>query len=130
MYLGNQIIYNDKKYEMAGVFNWDFVMSKRPVGHGYSILEVKKENPFWGVGAKIKGHEFHYSKPVPGRGNNTGTFVCQVNRGHGFGEGREGLTFKNVFGTYTHIHALTHRTWGKRLVLAGHRFRQTGQEIG
>ncbi|NIA08551.1 MAG: cobyrinate a,c-diamide synthase [Nitrospiraceae bacterium] len=111
MYLGRQVIWHKKAYPMIGAIGWDFVVGKRPVGHGYTILEVISPNPFYKIGTVLRGHEFHYSRPVPVDGGNPGGLSCRVLRGHGFERELEGLVFKNVFGTYTHIHALGNPEW-------------------
>jgi cobyrinic acid a,c-diamide synthase len=47
---------------------------------------------------------------------NSGKLSCRVVRGHGFDGQLEGIVFKNIFGTYTHIHALERPEWATRLV--------------
>ena len=65
MYLGEHIQVGSDKFPMAGVFPYDFVMGKKPQGHGYTILEVARDNPYFARGTVLKGHEFHYSRIVP-----------------------------------------------------------------
>ena len=65
MYLGEHIQVGSDKFPMVGVFPYDFVMGKKPQGHGYTILEVARDNPYFPRGAVLKGHEFHYSQMVP-----------------------------------------------------------------
>ena len=90
-------------------------MEKKPQGHGYTIDAVVAENPFFEVGTEIKGHEFHYSKAVEYQGN-PDRFVFQVKRGAGIIAGKDGICFKNVLATYTHIHALGTPLWAKAMV--------------
>jgi len=111
MYLGRQVIWRKKAYPMVGAIGWDFIVGKRPVGHGYTSLEVTSSNPFYEVGTILRGHEFHYSRPVPVDGEDPGRLSCHVLRGHGFDKRLEGLVFKNTFGTYTHVHALGNPEW-------------------
>ncbi len=61
MFLGERLILEEKSYPMAGVLPVDFGFSKRPRGHGYTIIEVQGENPFFAIGTELRGHEFHYS---------------------------------------------------------------------
>ena len=125
MYLGASIRWREREFPMAGVFDWRFVVGKRPVGHGYTVLEAEEPTPFFEAGARIAGHEFHYSRPEPLEGpGGRGRLVCKVIRGHGFGGGADGLLYKNAFGTYTHVHALESRDWGLRLVRAGASWRR------
>lgn len=123
MYLGRQIHWQDQVYPMVGVLSWDFVVEKRPQGHGYSVLEVKGPNPFFEVGTILQGHEFHYSRPVCIEGERAGALSCRVMRGHGFDGHGEGLVVGNVFGTYTHVHALERPDWAGRLVKAAAEYR-------
>ncbi len=119
MYLGEHIVWQGRSYPMVGALSWDFVLGRRPAGHGYSIVEVVTDtNPFFPRGTTLQGHEFHYSKPVPTGGPRPGTLTCRVVRGHGFDGRGEGIAYRNAFGTYTHIHALERRDWGAGMVRA------------
>ena len=40
---------------MVGVFPYDFVMGKKPQGHGYTILEVARDNPYFRPGHRAQG---------------------------------------------------------------------------
>ena len=126
MYLGRAIVWKDKTYPMLGCLAWDFVVGRRPVGHGYSIIQVDRQNPFYPEGTEIRGHEFHYSRPVAADGahdEKMGRLTCRVVRGHGFKDGREGICRKNIFGTYTHIHALERPDWARAIAAAAARYR-------
>ncbi|MFH1125114.1 MAG: cobyrinate a,c-diamide synthase [Pseudomonadota bacterium] len=112
MYLGESLFVDGKSFPMVGAFPVEFVLEKRPQGHGYTILEVIHENPYYPLGELLKGHEFHYSKPVFLRSEKF-TPVFKVRRGRGFdGEG-DGLSTKNVLATYTHLHAGGYPQWGE-----------------
>ena len=134
MYLGRSVVWKGRSYPMLDVLAWDFVVGRRPVGHGYSILEVGEENPYHAVGKEIRGHEFHYSRPEPASESegDRGRFACRVKRGHGFlevdGQKMEGIVHKNVFGTYTHIHGLENPDWARAVVEAALAFSRHGQE--
>ena len=117
MYLGRQLIWQERTYPMVGAIGWDFVVGKKPIGHGYSILEVTSPNPFYDAGTVLRGHEFHYSRPVLVDKTTSGELSCRVIRGHGFDGKLEGVVFHNVFGTYTHIHALERPEWATRFVM-------------
>ncbi len=121
MYLGRHIIWNHSKLPMTGIIDWDFRVQSRPAGHGYTILKVIEDNSFYTAGTILKGHEFHYSVPERCKDSGSGDearFTCRVQRGHGFTNGEEGVSLKNVFATYTHIHALGHPSWGENIVRA------------
>jgi len=118
MYLGKSITYKGATYPMVGVLDYDFFVEKRPQGHGYSILRVEEPTPFFEQGMRLHGHEFHYSRPIRAKGPKRSHLTCSVIRGRGIEKGLEGATYKNVFATYTHIHALQQKDFGIRLLRA------------
>jgi len=115
MYLGESLAMGTRTYPMAGAVPATFSMEKRPQGHGYTILEVERKNPFYPVGQVLKGHEFHYSRVLSleeGRAH----FAFRVKRGTGIKEMQDGLCYKNVLATYSHIHALGCEEWADGLM--------------
>jgi cobyrinic acid a,c-diamide synthase len=115
MYLGEGLTVDTRSYPMAGALHVTFSMEKRPQGHGYTFLEVEGENPFYPVGRVLKGHEFHYSRVLSleeGRAH----FAFRVKRGAGIKEKRDGLCYRNVLATYSHIHALGCEEWAEGLM--------------
>ena len=115
MYLGERLHLEDGDFEMAGVLPVVFGFSRRPQGHGYTIVRVEKENPFYAPGSTLLGHEFHYSSVKEWKGNPENlTFSMQ--RGSGFIDGKDGVCINNVLATYTHIHALGTPSWATALV--------------
>jgi cobyrinic acid a,c-diamide synthase len=115
MYLGETIQIREEKFPMVGLFPYDFVMGKKPQGHGYTVLEVVRENPFFSIGARLMGHEFHYSQVIPDPAPEA-PMAFRVTRGTGMADRREGLLFNNVLATYTHLHALGSPQWAPGLV--------------
>ncbi len=125
MYLGKDLQVNGQEYPMTGSLPIRFEFKKRPQGHGYSILEVSRANPYFPLGMLVYGHEFHYSKPVITEKNIS--FAFRIRRGHGIDGSMDGITVKNVLATYTHIHARGNRHWAESLVRAADRYmRQAG----
>jgi cobyrinic acid a,c-diamide synthase len=119
MYLGRELILKDRRYPMSGVFPVAFALEARPRGHGYTVLQAAEDSPFYAAGQELVGHEFHYSYPVD-YDPEAVRLVMRVLRGHGFERGRDGLVSGNVFGTYTHLHAMGSTRWAESLVeLAG-----------
>ena len=114
MYLGRNLIWNDQQYAMCGVFPFDVMIEKKPQGHGYTSMKVVQDNPFFPVGAEIKGHEFHHSRVM--NCDEPIRFAYEVTRGHGVDGTQDGLVHRNVFATYNHIHALAHPEWASRFV--------------
>jgi len=112
IYLGESLHMNGHIYPMVGALPLEFVMDEKPQGHGYTILDVVGENPYYSVGEVIKGHEFHYSMPVITKPEEINS-VFKVKRGYGLDGERDGLVKKNLLATYTHVHAGGNRIWGK-----------------
>lgn len=115
MYLGEELVLDETSYLMAGVLPVVFGFSKKPQGHGYTIVEVEESNPYFEVGLKLKGHEFHYSRVIDWRGSKK-DLIFSMKRGTGFTHKRDGVSYKNVLATYTHIHALGTPSWARALV--------------
>jgi cobyrinic acid a,c-diamide synthase len=122
IYLGRSVLYNGRKHRMCGVFPLDFELTKKPAGHGYTEIEVDAENPFFPVSTILKGHEFHYSVPTNWNPSTYDT-AFSVKKGFGFDGNRDGVHKKNVFATYTHLHATGTKKWASWLVKKA---RQTG----
>ncbi len=124
MYLGAAIkTIEGERFPMVGIFPCDFIMGRKPQGHGYTVLEVAQENPYFPRGTRLKGHEFHYShihpEPAP-----DDSLVFYVVRGAGIGGNRDGLLYKNVLATYTHLHALGAPSWAPALVRRAREYRR------
>lgn len=115
MYLGEELVLDENSYPMAGVLPIVFGFSKKPEGHGYTIVTVEEKNPYFKVGTQLKGHEFHYSRVIDWRGDDK-DLVFAMKRGTGFIKKRDGIRYKNVLATYTHIHALGVPSWAEAMV--------------
>ncbi|MFH1490216.1 MAG: cobyrinate a,c-diamide synthase [Pseudomonadota bacterium] len=114
MYLGQALLLKDRSYPMVGILPIKFALEKKPQGHGYTILEVSGENPYFYKGEVLKGHEFHYSRPLFEAGADSIRTVFKVRRGHGLDGKRDGLCMKNLLATYTHLHSVGTPLWGTR----------------
>ena len=114
IYLARSLKYGDAVYEMAGVFEIDLEMHGTPVGHGYTLVEVDSPSPFYPVGTKIRGHEFHYTGPSSGLGEVASCMAVET--GTGVGNGRDGLIYKNTLACYTHVHADGVDSWASSMV--------------
>ncbi|HEX9157655.1 MAG TPA: cobyrinate a,c-diamide synthase, partial [Syntrophales bacterium] len=126
MYLGESLTLRGEDFPMVGLFPVSFSMERRPQGHGYTLLEVDRENPFFPPGTGLKGHEFHYSRPVHWREDRI-SFAYRVKRGWGFDGKRDGLCYKNVLATYSHLHALGCEEWADGFVDAAVKWRRTSR---
>lgn len=114
MYLGQELIVAEKTYPMAGIFPVQSVLDRMPHGHGYTVLEVDAPNPYFSTGEMLHGHEFHYSR-IPERKEGGLNFAFNVRRGHGIQGQRDGLCYRNVLATYSHLHAAGTRGWAKAI---------------
>ncbi len=122
MYLGRNIVADGQAWPMAGVFPLDFIMEKKPQGHGYTNCRVIGQNPFLPLGCEFRAHEFHYSNP---------RWLCQegcemvfeVLRGRALQGQDGGILYKNTLGTYHHVHALGLKEWAPGMVAAASRRR-------
>ena len=123
IYLGESLESRGNIYPMVGALPIKFIMEKKPQGHGYTILRVTKENPFYEIGETVKGHEFHYSRPALLE-NEKISAVFDVERGYCLDGKKDGFHRKNLFATYTHIHAAGNRHWGKGLFNAAMRYKR------
>ncbi len=115
MYLGEELILKGNSYPMVGIFPVSYSFSKKPKGHGYTIISVVRENPYFKIGTEIKGHEFHYSSVLKWRGDDS-DLAFSIKRGTGFINKKDGLCYKNVLATYIHIHALGTPAWAESMV--------------
>ena len=122
MFLCRAIVQGRKTFPMTGIFPFDVVLEKKPQGHGYTVMECVRENAFLGVGQSCKGHEFHYSRIVGPPADFP--FVFRLKKGHGVVAGWDGMCYKNVLASYSHIHAVGHDCWAEALVCAAVRYRQ------
>ena len=93
------------------------VLDEKPQGHGYTILEVTKQNPYFKIGDILKGHEFHYTRAVM-KDSEDIDLVFKVRRGYGLDGERDGVCRKNLLATYSHMHATGAPQWGQGLFKA------------
>jgi cobyrinic acid a,c-diamide synthase len=116
MYLGQALLLDKKSYPMTGIFPLSFCLEKKPQAHGYTVVKVTADNAFYEKGTVLKGHEFHYSRAV-GSGKKEGvSFSFRMKRGQGITEKRDGICYKNVLATYTHLHSYGAPEWAAGLV--------------
>ncbi len=114
MYLCQRIHWDGQSGEMVGALPFDVELCSRPQGHGYVEAEITQENPFWPVGTQLRGHEFHNSRLINLNGSHASAY--QMARGSGLGNGRDGLVYRNILASYTHIHADGLPGWASGLV--------------
>jgi cobyrinic acid a,c-diamide synthase len=128
MFLGRQIEVGGRVMKMVGLLPVDFSMQQKPVAHGYTIVEVAGDNPYYEPGTELRGHEFHYSA-VTALGEGV-KFAFRMKRGKGIRDGCDGLVYKNVLAAYTHFHALGSPQWADAMVSIARRRRESAQSQG
>lgn len=109
MYLARSIEWSGEECSMSSVLPIRVRMHDKPQGHGYCEAVVDHETPFFKLGTVIKGHEFHYSEIFDHDPRIKTAF--SLSRGVGCFDKRDGLTYKNVFASYLHIHATSSPEW-------------------
>lgn len=119
MYLSDELTWEGRTYPMAGVLPIAIGVSKKPQGHGYTIMEVDAPNPYFKTGQILHGHEFHYSYVLRMVEKDGVHFVFKMKRGQGLINGMDGLCYRNVLATYSHMHALGAREWVDGIINAG-----------
>lgn len=115
MYLTRGIQWKDNYYDMVGALPADVQMHDKPIGRGYVELETTA-NAIWNAASipartstRIKGHEFHYSslKNV----DPTVQYAYRVKRGHGIDGHNDGIVYRNVLASYSHLHQNASSHW-------------------
>lgn len=125
MYLARELRVAGRAFPMAGVLDLVVAQTGRPQGHGYVEARVEQENPFFRASSRLRGHEFHYSRPLEGTALDS--TVLRLERGTGAGAGRDGVVSGRVWASYLHLHALGTPDWARGLLaLAGEYRDQTG----
>ena len=117
MYLSQSLTWNGKTCRMVGVIQARTVMHRKPQGRGYVRLRETEDN-LWAVSGPlekmISAHEFHYSSledlPVDTR------FAYQVKRGTGVDGKHDGIVYKNLLASYTHLRDVGGNCWTRRFV--------------
>lgn len=113
MYLSRAMSWQGRSREMVGALPCDIVMHEKPRGHGYMKLQATGAGDWFSQGLKLKGHEFHYSEVV-----NLGDvqFAYRVERGSGVDGEHDGILYRNVLASYTHLHSLGSPGWAEGFV--------------
>jgi cobyrinic acid a,c-diamide synthase len=120
MLLSRAVHWRGKKFPMAGVLPFEVEVCATPQGHGYVELVVDRANPYYEIGAHIRGHEFHYSRILPAP--NFPPTACSVQRGTGSYQKRDAILVRNVWASYTHVHTAGAPEWMKGFLAVARRF--------
>jgi cobyrinic acid a,c-diamide synthase len=109
MYLAKSIKINDKSFRMVGIINGRVVMHDKPVGRGHVELIKSSSHPWLLSNDSIKAHEFHYSRlSLDAKLSN---YAYKVKRGYGVNGKYDGIKYKNLLATYSHLRDTKKTTW-------------------
>jgi cobyrinic acid a,c-diamide synthase len=122
MYLAKDVEWKGIKYSLSGILPISIRMNNKPQGHGYCEAIVDKKNPFYKICTIIKGHEFHYSNITDYESKIKSSL--SMKRGVGCFNKRDGIIYKNVFASYTHIHALATPQWVEGMIKCAQDYRK------
>jgi cobyrinic acid a,c-diamide synthase len=114
MYLARSIEWNGRRAGMAGVLPADIVMHARPVGRGYVHLRETGHGLWPAQPGLIRAHEFHYSSVenlAPGL-----EFAYEVERGYGIDGRHDGIVYRNLLASYSHLRDVAEHRWARRFV--------------
>ena len=117
MYLTQALLLDGNRHEMVGVIPAEVEFTKRPVGYGYVDLSpnpTNKDSSWLHLSRPIRGHEFHYSRLV--NLETDLTYLYDIHRGAGMGDGKDGILYKNMIASYTHLHASAVPEWAESFV--------------
>lgn len=122
MFLGESLTMGTKYYPMVGALPITFAMERQPQGHGYTILQINKRNPFFPLGLHLHGHEFHYSRVLWFK-ENPAYFACRVKRGVGIDGQMDGFCYNNILAMFSHIHVASCPEWADGLAKSAMAYR-------
>jgi len=115
MYLARNLTWKGEQCKMVGVLPADVVMREQPQGRGYVRLRGTADHPWADMaGVEVAAHEFHYSG-LEGLSSNLG-FGYRVERGFGIDGHNDGIVFKNLLASYTHLRDTGRNRWTHRFV--------------
>ena len=114
MYLSKVIKFKSKSYKMSGVLDGIISLKQKPVGRGYVSLESTNKHPWIKKSKNILCHEFHYSDILLTK--NKYKFAYKILRGHGIDGKHDGVLYKNLLASYSHIRDTNKSRWIKNFL--------------
>ncbi len=125
MYLGKEIEWQGKNFSMTGVLPIKFKVDTKPHGHGYVVAKVEGENPYFRINDTILGHEFHYSYPEQMELKKGMKTIFKLEKGTGLDGKQDGILYKNLLASYTHIHIFSVKYWGEKFLELAYKFKNS-----
>ena len=98
---------------MVGAINGRVVMNDKPIGRGYVEL-TSSEHPWNMSNDSIKAHEFHYSDLTLDA--KLANYAYKVKRGHGVNGSYDGIKYKNLLASYSHLRDTKKTNWIKKFL--------------
>jgi len=117
MYLSRSMCWKGRAHQMVGVIPGDVVMHDKPVGRGYVRLRETGLSPWPGGAApaqEICAHEFHYSS-LENLAPDV-QFAYEMVRGHGLDGRHDGIVYRNLLASYTHLRSTRNFNWVRRFL--------------
>ncbi len=125
MYLSKSLTWKQQTCQMVGVLPFDTIMHTKPQGRGYVKLKETRHHP-WPKSKLdlnqqqthkthiIYAHEFHYSglQNLP----EGLTYAYQVERGYGINGKFDGIVYKNLLASYSHLRHVNANPWIERFI--------------
>lgn len=114
MYLTRSITREGETRQMVGALPADVEFQKKPIGKGYIEIRTTPGKSWFQCDRLIKGHEFHYSRLV-----NLGSEIeynFRMERGVGVDETNDGIVYRNLIASYSHIHSDVVPEWAEQFV--------------
>ncbi len=120
MYLCRTLTWDGVACEMTGVIPADVTLHESPQGRGYVRLKETGEAPWpkldgkGGKGFEFPAHEFHYSR-LENLPSDT-VFAYEVTRGTGIDGKHDGIVYKNMLASYSHLRDAESHHWADRFM--------------
>jgi cobyrinic acid a,c-diamide synthase len=118
MYLARSLQWGSQQHAMVGIIPGDIIMHPRPQGRGYVLLKSTEQAPWESRAAAdsntIAAHEFHYSS-IENLPANT-HYAYEVLRGQGIDGKHDGIIYKNLLASYTHLRHCQQSPWARQFV--------------
>ncbi len=112
MYLCRDLMQAGTAWPLCNVIPASVVMSRKPQGRGYVVLEPRSDHPWYrdrSLPGAIHAHEFHYSSLQylsPDL-----TYAYAIRRGTGIDGMNDGIIRHNLVASYTHLRSTDLHSW-------------------
>ena len=115
IYMGESLKVQDDTYAMTGILPLSVAMSPRLVKFGYVRATLRRDSILGKAGTQAIGHSFHYSL-INSTGNAETAYQLEYIRAARVED--EGFIYKNVLGSYVHLHFRSNRALAENFVRA------------